>query len=352
MRPTQRAAWATLLLMPCCVAHAQQRPIKFDEALSRHYFVKLGYTAIRPLGSTSDVQDLTGPLIRYGDETTPGLDANTAGTLYYLSSNIRADHPVDYQSVGLGAPHGVRADVSGSGSPVVTLGTWLDDEHTWSVEAYVLGKPIRSTVKGAGRIGGAGGDAVNLGTIATSDQLGPTLFARYSFGARNDTWRPSLGVVGTYVVFFNTHSSRSLDGFVGGDSKVKIDNAFGLGAVAGLEYRLSDRWTLSGMIGRMKMATKAKVTTRTAPSVVGRSLAVEQSAADVGANTLNAVKTIDGTNFLGPNGINTSQNGIPATLAGLAKAKTGDENNLGTYIRTMKVRVDPMIYNISVGYDF
>lgn len=350
MKRPSGTSCAWLLAIHCCAANAQQ--LKLDSALNRHHFVKFGYTAIRPLGSTSDVQDATGPLVRYGDEATPGLDTNTAGTLLYLSSNIRADHPNDYQSVGLGSPRGVRAAVSGGGTPILTLGTWLDDEHTWSVETYVLGAPIRSTVRGAGRVGGEGTDAVNLDVIATSDQLGPMVFARYSFGSRYATWRPSLGLAGTYVAFFNTRSTPSLERFVGGDTTVRIRNAFGLGAVAGLEYRLGERWTISGMIGRMKMSTTAKVITRTDPAVVGRSLAVEQSAADVGANTLNAVKTIDGTNFLGPNGINTSQNGIPATLAGLAKAKTGDETNLGTYTRTMKVRVDPMIYNLSVGYDF
>lgn len=339
------ALWGLSLAALSC--HAQD--FKLDQTLSKKRFIQVGYTYVRPLDSSSEVKDETGPLIRYDEKSQPYLRDSTEPlaiqarqSLVFLDANIAQDYPAPgaAANVALGAPKGDRINASGGGTPVVTLGTFLDEALNWSVETYVLGAPIRGSVRGAGRIGGVGSDAVNLGEIATTDQLGPMLIGRYHFGDKDDRVRFSLGLAATYVLFFNARTTASLDRYVGGPSKLSLDPAFGVGPVGGVAYRFNDRWSLHGSIGRLKMRTQGRIATQTNPTLLAASSAVTQAAADVGPNTLNAVNIL-------------KQAGqIPTILQGIAVARTGDANNLGVYERSVKVRIDPMIYNLSVGYAF
>lgn len=331
--------------------------LKLSNILSKHRYVRFGYTHIRPDGKASHVKDETGPIVRYGDESTPGLAPSGAalGTLYYLSQNLRADHPDDYLTSGLGAPTNASVRVVGGGSPIIALGTYLDEEHRWSAETYVAGLPIRGSVHGAGRIGGEGSDAVDLGEVATSDQLGPIVIGRHHFGSKSDRLRLSVGVAATWIYFFNTRATSSLETYVGGPSKISIKPAFGVGPVVGASYQINERWSIHGMVGKMKMRTQATISTKTDPEVVARSLAVVQSARDAGANTLNALDVILGPGTTLQQDIaNLNQPGNPmvTVLRELAVARTGDASNLGTYKRKITVDVDPLIFNLSVGYDF
>jgi outer membrane protein W len=345
---------ALTLVSVSFASQGRELTLQLDTSLQKKRFVRLGYAAVVPQGSSSEVRDLDGPLIRYGDSQLPGLatqDPQVAAALSLLEFNIRRDHPSDFANQGLGAPRGSTADVKGGGTPLLTIGTYLDDARRWSVEAFALGLPIKGTVYGKGRIGGEGSDSVNLGKIGTSEQLGPLVIGRYHFGKADDTWRFNVGLAGSYIVFFNTRTSESLENFVGGNSKIKIKNAWGFGAVVGASYQIDDRWSLHATVGKMKMSTKATLTTNTDPEVAGRSLAVLQSGADVGTNTLSAIDVIVGG--LTQEALNDpDRNQIPAVLARIAQFKTGNASSMGKLRRQLDVKLDPLLFNVSVGYDF
>lgn len=326
--------------------------------LARHLYMTVGYTRVTPKDRSGALRDVAGPLVRYGDEATPGLNNGTqagrdaASTLQFLSANIRADHPVDYASQGLGVPSGVTVDAGSTGSPTVSLGLYLNDEHTWAVEAYVASLPMTVTVKGSGRIGPGGDGLANLGELMRIKQLGPVVFGKYVFGSKGDRFRPSLGLGGAYIVFFDAQVSDAVSQYAGGDTSVKLKNAWGPGVFLGGEYRLDERWSLNATLGYLFLKTVGTMRTRTDPEVLARSRVNEQSAADVGSMTQTAVRFLNGSLIGGPDGINGPANQLPGVLHELARARTGDPNNLGTYEREIKTTLNPVLFTVGLGYAF
>lgn len=308
-------------------------------------YIRIGYTAVRPNDRSSDVRDMTGPVLRHGDEFTPGLHPQYAQALLLLSSNIQQDHPVDYRSQGLGAPRGVTVDAGGTGSPTVSIGAYLDEAQHWAIEAYVLGLPFKVSVRGAGRIGGQGADAIDLGEVMTTKQLGPIVFGKHVFGHKGDRFRPSIGIGAAYIAFFDTKASDAMARYAGGRTSVTLKNAFGPGLFLGGDYRLDERWSLHANLGYLKLKTEGTIVTHADPAILSRSPVVIQAAQDVGPNTLTAIRIINGTTFNTPDL-------VPGIMEQLALARTGDPGNIGTYVRKVDSKLDPWLLTLSVGYAF
>lgn len=342
-------------------------PFKLSMALSKRYFLRLSYTYVKPNFKSSQPVDVDGPIVKYGDETTPGLNNGTVaaqgavGALYFLSSSLRTDHPTDYQSQGLGTPQGTTLTAGGGDTLTLTLGTYLDDRKKWSVEAYVLGLPITTTGRGTGRVGTApppgsiNGESIDLGEVMTSKQFGPIAVARYVFGNKDDRFRPSIGFGLAYIFFYDVKASESLTNIVGGPTNLKIDNAFGAGPFLGFEYKLGnqDKWSLFGSLGYLKMKTTATATTyRTDPNVLGTSMGAFLSARDEGPTTLSAVQVVSGTLVGGAQALNGPNNLLPGVLTELARARTGDPGNLGAYRRRIDTEVNPYVFTMGIGYAF
>jgi outer membrane protein W len=340
---------ATLIALPK-FASASEPWLQLATSISKKHFIRIGYTAVVSKVTSSDVRDLDGPLLRYGDSKTPGLAPEFVRTLEYMDYNIRLDHPNDFAQQEIGVPPGVKADLTGGGTPVITVGTYLDDARRQSIEVFALGLPIKGNVYGAGIAGGEGAYGVDVGKLGTSDQLGPLFIGRYHFGGADDALRFNIGLAATYVVFFNARPTKALEAFVGGPSSMHVKSAFGFGPVLGLSYRLGGPWFLDFTVAKLKMSTKATIMTRTDPQIVGRSRAAVLGAANVGPNAVNAVNTIAGG--LDQAALNAERNQLPKLFAGLAKARTGDETNLGTYRREVAIKVDPVLVNFGIGYDF
>ena len=325
---------------------------------ARNMYVNVGYTRVRPKDKSSQFSDVTGPVVRHGDEFTPGLNNGTAAgrdaasTLQFLSANMRADRPSDYAQQGLGTPVGATVDAGSTGSPTISLGVYLNDEHTWAVEAYVGALPMEVDVRAKGRIGSDGDGATNLGKLMTIKQLGLIVFGKYVFGRKGDRFRPSVGLGGAYIVFFDGKVSPSVTQYVGGDSKINLKSAWGPGVFLGGEYRLDDRWSLTATMGYLLLKTEGTLVTRTNPDVLARSKVNEHAAADVGAMTQTAVRFVNGTLTGGPDGINGTSNLLQGTLSELARARTGDAKNLGTYVRRIHTTLNPLLFTAGVGYAF
>lgn len=323
-------------------AHGQD---PLDLKPTRRLYLRMGYTYVKPNDRSSDARDMSGPIIRYGDEFTPGLSPQYAQALALLSSNIQRDHPDDARAQGLGIPRGATVDAGGAGGVTVSIGRYLDEDRKWAIEAYVLGQPFEASVRGAGRIGGQGADSVDLGEVIRTKMLGPIAYGKYIFGDKADRLRLSMGLGAAYIMFFDTQVSDSLSRYSGGRTAASIKNTFGPGAFVGGDWRLGESWSINLTVGYLKLRTKASVVTQTDPSIVASSPALLQSARDVGLNTLTAVQIINGSTF-------NTQNLIPGIAQELALARTGRSDDLGSYQRKISTRLDPWLVTLSVGVDF
>lgn len=377
-----------------------------DENLSlkidppRRYFMRFGYTYVEPNDKSGDTRDKSGPLIRYNEHTyytnptaqnimTRRFANGPVGTASLAMQNLSNGMNTDLNgnvsaSTGLGVPVGVQGDAKGAGSPTVSAGMFLDEQHKWAVETFVLALPFENDIYGAGRIGGdvkkypglanysspqgtpESGAAVDLGKVMSTKQLPLTFLAHRYFGDKKAKFRPSVGVGLTYAIFFDSQASESLERWAGGPTKVKIKNAFGAGLFLGGQYALTDRWHLSGFVGYEKIKTTATLTTNTLPDLLADSSVNYQSAADIGSSTTGAIDLSNNTNTnpssnYGGNGPNP-EFGKPvvsttkATLRQLAKARAAqygtDPNSLGTYVREIDQKLDPWVFNVSIGYSF
>jgi outer membrane protein len=372
--PVRAAPYCLSALLACAAttASAQSQSASADQGPStwvnrqgwpelppaRHYYLRLGYTYVKPNDKAGPVIDRSGPVIRYGDEATPGLNNGTqAGSdavdsLFYLSFNIRQDHPQDYATQGLGSPLGATIKAGGGGNWTLTAGAYLDDDYKWAIDAYIAGIPIETKVRGAGRIGSTGGDSVNLGDVLTTRQLGPIVIGRRVLGDKGDRFRPFIGVGMAYIVFLEAQPSEALQHYVGGPTHVKLKNAFGIGPFVGGELALDERWSLNATLGYLKMKTSARIVTQVDPALMGRSLAAAQAAKDVGPSTLTAVQLTNGTLTGGPSAIDGPNNVLPEVLQELARARTGNPGNLGSYTREIRTTLDSWLLTMSVGYAF
>lgn len=312
-----------------------------------HLYWRVGYTSIKPNNRNKDVQDVGGPVLKYGDEFTPGLAPQYAQALQLLSNNIRLDRPQDYATQGLGIPDGVTVQAKGAGGLTVSIGYYLNEERNWAAEAYALGQPFQVAANGAGRIGGKGGDAVNLGGVLRTNALGPIAYLKYIAGEKGQWLRPSIGVGGYYFVFFGTRASKALQDYSGGPTQVHIKNAYGPATFLGADLNFGDGWTLSANVGYLWLKTEATALTRTDPAMITTSPALEQAARDIGPNTLNAIQIINGSKF------NTA-NLLPGIASALAQARSGSSQQatLGTYKRSFSATLNPWLMTVSIGKTF
>jgi outer membrane protein W len=351
MRTLRSLALLGLTCWATTASHAQHASNMVGELQlkpARTLYWRVGYTQLKPNNRNGNAKE-TGPrVIKYGDESTPGLDPQYGGALNLLSNAIQQDHPTAPQGRGLGIPDGVTVEAQSAGGFTITMGRYLDEDRHWAIEAYVLGQPFDVPVRGAGRIGGQGPDAVNLGQVMSTKGFGPIAYAKYIAGHKNDWIRPSIGFGGYYFVFFDTKASRSLADYSGGPTTIHVKNAYGPALFMGVDLNVGDGWTLNATLGYLKLETTAKAVTRSEPALLANGPAVLQSAKDVGPNTLTAIQIIDGTKFPG------SPNLLPGIADQLAAARSGPGQapSLGTYTRSFDARLDPWLLTVSVGRDF
>ncbi len=343
-----------LLATLTCLGAGTTRAETIEEALAgislkptRTLYWRAGYTTLKPNNHNKDVKEVGPRVVQYGDEFTPGLDPQYAQALKLLSNGIRADHPDAYAGQGLGIPDGLSVKARRTSGFTVTMGHYLSDDHKWAVEAYVLGQPFQIAAYGTGRIGGQGSDGVDLGRVITTKALGPIAYLKYTAGHADAWLRPSIGVGGYYIAFFDTRASRTLEDYSGGDTRVRIKNAYGPASFIGADLKMPEGWTLNATLGYLWLKTEATSTTQTDPAKIAVSPALTQSAKDLGPNTLTAIQIINGTTF------NTT-NLIPAITAQLASARTppGQAPTLGSYTRSIVTQLNPWLLTVSIGRDF
>lgn len=327
---------------------------KAEPRLRERMFMRLDYIRANVKTTSSDVQDVSGPVVGKSDFSrylggasatflTSGQRTSYRTTIQNLfNTGINNDVALGYacESAGLGTPCGTRArSQSMIGTPAVSIGYYLDEDQTWAVEGFVLAKPLDVTIQGDGPSGLNGKDIIKLKLLPPIVKLG------HYFGARGDTIRPYAGLMGSYAVFYDVKATGTLNSYVGGsnpnDTTIGLKNAFGWGWMLGARADVTDDWHVAFNIGKIRYKTEATIVTHntviTADSPVIK---------DYGPNVQEA---IEGGNSVIVHGVG----GTTQIMCDLARAKYGSTScNHGTFTRKASSVLDNTMFVLSVGRSF
>ncbi|RYE01013.1 MAG: hypothetical protein EOP50_02745, partial [Sphingobacteriales bacterium] len=270
-----------------------------EAAKPGRFFMRAGAIFVKVKTKSGDTYDVTGPLVTRDDLVNafatqagrnqialPDIPLPATGTsstpdgfrqaiANFLNNNNLTIPQVlktmDEQGLsGLGTPPGVKGIASKQAETLgISIGYYLDEDMHWAVEAYVLAAPLKASVSGQGttvRQGLVTPIAIDGQKIIDTKLLPPTVILGRYFGSRDAKFRPFVGGLGTYGIFYDTKATEALNNYVGGsspgDTTVAIKNAFGIGPAIGFKYQFSDKWHASLNIGHVKLKTKATLTTR------------------------------------------------------------------------------------------
>lgn len=146
----------------------------------------------------------------------------------------------------LGADSGV--DVDNDTQLGLTALYMLDS--SWGIE-LLAATPFSHDAKGEGSfLNGA-----NIGSVADTKQLPPTLSAIYYFDSQS-TFKPYVGLGLNYTVFFEEEGGSDLEK-VTGDLDVDLDNSWGLAAQVGFDVDLGNNLLLNASVRYIDIDTEA-----------------------------------------------------------------------------------------------
>jgi outer membrane protein len=153
------------------------------------------------------------------------------------------------------------SDVALGGAPVPNGSVSMADNQTITFDAsYFLtpnlavnvytGYPPRAHIKGAGSLAA-------FGTLANANYGPLTVSGEYHFSGLG-AFRPYVGVGVTYAVFLNVDDAALSD--------VNVDNTFGPALKLGVDYDISERWTVHGYVQQIWLSTDVSATVGGAPA--------------------------------------------------------------------------------------
>lgn len=340
---------------------------KIEPSLRDRLFWRLDYIRANVKSTVGAVRDVSGPVVAKGEifalRTKPdSFFYDNAGNVQYakkpdpftgnpvpltgasfvspgtqLDAALEVDAAGGYecQATGLGSPCNMRArGQSMIGTPAISVGYFLGDDHTWAVEAFILAKPIEVSIYGDGP------NQLNGKEIITTKLLPPVVkFGRY-FGGKNDRIRPYVGLLGSYAIFYDSKATDNLNNYVGGmnakDTTINLKNVMGFGLMLGAEAKVGDGWNVGLSVGKIRYRTTATITTRNT-----RIDNDTPATKDYGNKTLEAI------------GVGEDEIGTGRIMCAVAKAKNGSTDcNLGTYTRESNNILDNTLFVLSAGRSF
>jgi len=322
--------------------------------------MRLDYIRANVKTTAGDVKDVTGPVV------TPAQIKRAQGgsELYSLplqwaiygdgSSFVGdiADPAYACEGVvgGLGTPCGVRAkSQSMIGTPALSIGYFLDEEHAWAVEGFVLAKPIDVTIQGDGPNHLNGQDIIKL------KFLPPTVSLSRYFGKKSDFIRPYVGFLGSYGIFYDTQATDYLNAYQGGskagDTTIRVKNVLGWGGQIGVSSKVGDDWSLNLSIGKIRYKTDTEITTRNT-KINADSLVLQ----DYGPGAREAINAL----VTGGNNPPTTFNTVMCKVANIKATGSASSSpcdgtssgNQGTYVRRASNVLDSTLFVLSVGRSF
>lgn len=152
-------------------------------------------------------------------------------------------------------PSGLSLDVKSQSSLYFSIARSLTDN--WGVE-LAAGLPPTHDV--AVKVNNAtlppSTQAMAGSIVAKARQVGPSVFANYTFGQRNDLFRPFVGLGVNFSYFDKVDSTTAGNALNGGATSITQKEASGLALQAGFGYRVSGPWSLNFGIGTTQLKTK------------------------------------------------------------------------------------------------
>jgi outer membrane protein len=342
-------------------------------------FMRLGYVTAFLKTKSEDVKDLTGPVV-----TKQQLEAafdrgyaivDNCNTLadplsnqqcldYYVNqpdyvysrdpsvvgaASLLLSEMTSEGLNGIGTPAGIKAKAqSRVGTPVISLGYWLDDDFKWLLEAYVLGAPLSVKLYGAGVRQDGTPNSISGKHIATTKLLPPVVIGSYNFGNKNSMFRPWVGVGGMYAIFFDARATPFLEDYVGGKTTITTQNTFGFGPFAGIQSAVSDDWHVNLSVGQVTLKATSKLVTSGTQIKTGSAVLNDLSP------EISRLINIVGERFWAEqrDGVPAPTGGITTALMGLVKLNNNNAADLGTYVREQKMKITNTLVTLSVGRSF
>lgn len=381
-------ALAAAMALPSTSVFAQQSDSIFSKvspSIRDRAFMRINYVTANVKTTSGDAYDVTGPVIARGDiqkylgstngvrsayslanlymfngigGSNGGLGAGNYNNLNTVLEDAVATDAVDCPALaaGLGTPCGVKARGSARvGTMALSLGYYLDDDLTWSVEALVLAAPLKVAVYGDGP------NQLNGKKIIDTKLLPPIAILAKHFGTSKDRIRPYLGFGASYAIFYDTKATETLNTYEGGryagDTSVNINNVMGFGPFAGMKAQLDETWHLGFTVGKLRYKTQATLTTQNTTITSDSAVTQDYTASVVEAigrgEQLFPTNTVRVTGT--PAGYTQGQQvgTVTALMCDLARAKTGNTDcNQGTFVRKQNTVLDNTIFMLSIGRQF
>ncbi|BDH45655.1 outer membrane protein OmpW [Salmonella enterica subsp. enterica serovar Choleraesuis] len=91
------------------------------------------------------------------------------------------------------------------------------------------------------------------GSIASVNQLPPTLVAQWYFGDAKSTFRPYIGAGVNYTMFFDEKFNHN--GHRNGLSDLSLSNSWGVAGVVGADYMINKDWLINASVWYIDLDT-------------------------------------------------------------------------------------------------
>ena len=368
------AVAAVLAALPTSSAQAAEYnsifPQGWDKSMRSRMFMRIGYVSTFTQTKAEDARDITGFVTSRAElnaaiNTARDISADCAngvtptnaadctryndfaGGLYWdgIVRDVLNDQGFDADGVaGIGTPAGIKVRAQKQvGTPALSVGYWLDEDRNWLIEGFVLAKPLSIKLYGEGKRPDGTPNSLNGKELLTTKMLPPLVIGSYNFGTPKWPVRPYVGLGVMYAVFFDAKTTAFFDEYQGGKTTVSTRNTFGAGPFVGLQSPITDDWHVNVSVGQIGLRTTSRLVT---------SNTAIQSGADVLKDlTPNLVNAIQAGDELVKNQVGTGLDGATTLLTELVARNKG-QDNLGSFVREQKVRINNTIINISIGRSF
>lgn len=145
---------------------------------------------------------------------------------------------------------GYQIDVGNNTRPIVNL-TWLATDH-FGIE-LLASWPFEHSIKGDGVLDGTG-------KLGETKHLPPTLSFQYHF-LPNQTFRPYAGLGLNYTIFFDSSTTATLDGALGGPSSMSIKDSLGPAFQVGADFDFTDAMFFNVDLRYIQIEADARIRT-------------------------------------------------------------------------------------------
>lgn len=101
---------------------------------------------------------------------------------------------------------------------------------------------------------------VGIAEVGSTKHLPPTLTLQYFPVSDDANVQPYIGAGLNYTTFFSEKTAGSLNAALG-DSSMSLDDSFGLALEAGVDFAITDKWSLNAAVWMLDIDTEARIET-------------------------------------------------------------------------------------------